>query len=622
MAEPVVCDRSDFAFSFNGRYAVCRRTDNDGEAFEHWTLAPRTTRHRTLSSVPAGRLARALPLDDGRILLLRRGHGNESHRWTLALVQPTSAGLSVHELGTIAALLNSYLLPSPNAETLAWVVTADLEHSTIWRVPACLGPIQLVMRVPGLIAGGVWLDAEARTLGMNQTVHAAPSNGIAVDLARRSWTRIWSLSPASSEQIVLASPRSKLVILSTTLSGRQRLGWARLGDPRANFPDILHSPRFQREALALDPAGERLLVHEVTGAISRLLIYTPAQDHLEELPGPRGRVSAPAWWARDLLRVRFSAPGYPPTLATVRLGAPPEWSVQRGPENHPIRPAAEVVTLQGPAGPIEAIVYGGPQWQQREHLVVALHGGPISSWRFEFQPLFHHLSAAGVAILAPNYRGSTGYGAEHLRPMIGNWGGPDLDDVLDIGRTLHAARAAHLPRPIVLGASYGAFLALLAACHEPDLWSACVALAPFLSAQRFHQDANIAVRRRIEHLGGLRTAEETNGSRDVLAACPALTVPLLLLHGSADETVPVEQSRRLRRRLRELGKAEGIDFEYVEVDTDHYGLVCSQRDALNQRVVRFCLTRGQRKPLPSPLGSGTNACTTQRRGHPCTVLTW
>lgn len=613
MAGRVVCDRSDFAFSLNGRYAVCRRTDNDGEAFEHWTLAPRTTRRRTLSSVPAGRFARALPLDDGRILVLRRGHGNESHRWALALLPPTSAGLGVQQLGSITALLNSYLLPSPTSETLAWVVTADLEHSTIWRVPASLGPIQTVMRVPGMIAGGVWLDAEARTLGMNQTVEGAPSNGIAVDLARRSWTRIWSLSQTSSEQIVLASPRSKLVILSTTLSGRQRLGWARLGDPRANFPDHLHSPRFQRDALALDAAGERLLVHEVTGAISRLLIYTPAQDHLEKLPGPRCRISAPAWWGRDFLRARFSAPGYPPTLATVRLGPPAEWSVHGGSENHPVRPAADLVTLQGPAGPIEAIVYGGPQWQQREHLVVALHGGPMSSWRFEFQPLFHHLSAAGVAILAPNYRGSTGYGAEHLQPMIGNWGGPDLDDVLDIGRTLHAVRAAHLPRPIVLGASYGAFLALLAACHEPDLWSACVALAPFLSAQRFHQDANIAVRRRIEYLGGLRTTPEMSGSRDVLAACPALSVPLLLLHGNADETVPVEQSRRLRRRLRELGKAEGMDFEYIEVDTDHYGLVCSQRAALNQRVVRFCLTQWERKPLPSPLGSGTNAGTAQRR---------
>jgi dipeptidyl aminopeptidase/acylaminoacyl peptidase len=251
-----------------------------------------------------------------------------------------------------------------------------------------------------------------------------------------------------------------------------------------------------------------------------------------------------------------------------------------------------LIQLKGPAGAIEAIVYGGPDWRQCAHLVVALHGGPLSSWRFRFEPLFHCLSAAGIAVVAPNYRGSTGYGDEHLRAVIGNWGGPDLQDVLDLGRSLAKDRGSHqLPRPVVLGASYGAFLALLAACHEPQSWSSCIAIAPFLSGPRFHQSANVAVRRRIEQLGGLRQIEDAIGPRDVLQACASMSVPLLVMHGARDETIPVEQSRTLRHRLLELNRTEDVDFEYAEIDSDHAALVLGQRPECNQQIVRFCLTR-------------------------------
>lgn len=246
--------------------------------------------------------------------------------------------------------------------------------------------------------------------------------------------------------------------------------------------------------------------------------------------------------------------------------------------------------------------------------MVALHGGPLSSWHFRYEPLFHRLSTEGVAVLAPNYRGSTGYGLEHLRAVIGNWGGPDLDDVLDLGRSLTEERAfQQLPRPVVLGVSYGAFLALLAACHAPRQWSACVVLAPFLSGPRFYDSAHVAVRRRIEQLGGLRHIKDSMGPRDVLHACATLSAPLLLIHGVEDKTIPVTQSRMLRQRLLELGRTEGTDFEYIEVDIDHDGLI--QQQVLNQRVARFCrecsMLDGNRQvsdptkePLPTVQGSG------------------
>jgi dipeptidyl aminopeptidase/acylaminoacyl peptidase len=257
---------------------------------------------------------------------------------------------------------------------------------------------------------------------------------------------------------------------------------------------------------------------------------------------------------------------------------------------------AELIELPGPAGPIEAIAYGGPGWQSCPHLVVALHGGPLSSWRFDFDPLFQCLAQAGAAVVAPNYRGSTGYGDEHLRAVVDNWGGPDLEDVLHLGRSLRNERGRRqLPMPVVLGASYGAFLALLAASGEPQLWSACVALAPFVSGPSLHGCADIAVRDRIEQLGGLKRVSDTLGPRDVLQACTSLSAPLLLIHGKKDDTIPVEQSRLLRRRLAELGRTEGTDFEYLETNGGHKEVAVAWPNDLRQKIMSFCLAHTRRE---------------------------
>jgi pimeloyl-ACP methyl ester carboxylesterase len=605
-AAPVISSRFNFAFSSNGRYGVCLRTVDEDLALEHWTLAPEEACSQTISGIVVDRGTHALPLDDGRILLLQTDVKGISERCKLTLLRPQDGSWWRQQLGAISAQLGGYLLPSPSPADLGFVVTCDeLEQSTIWRLLTSPPRISQIMRVPGFLSGGVWLDSDQDILATNQTCKSSRCNGILICLSQQSWRRIWSVSETSDDRIVHYSLRSKLLVVTTNAGGEERLGWGRLGKGTVivRFPETLYRPGYVRKALALDDRGKRLLVHEVAGSISRLLVYTPSDDRLEPLAGPPGIIWPPASWAGDVIRLRFSAPSQPPTLATVQLGTEFRWSFSRSfrrdhaLESHPVWAEAELIELQGPGGPIEAIVYGGPSWRQCQHLVVALHGGPLASWRFEFDPLFQCLAAAGIAVVAPNYRGSTGYGDEHLRAILGNWGGPDLDDVLALRQSLEEERRRlQLPRPVVLGVSYGAFLALLAACNAPELWSACVALAPFLSGPSLHKSAGVAVRSRIEQLGGLKQTGDASGTRDALQACKSLSVPLLLIHGTRDEIIPVEQSRMLRRHLVELGRMEGFDFEYLEVDSDHTGVVLAWPKILRQRVVHFCLAQPGMEP--------------------------
>jgi pimeloyl-ACP methyl ester carboxylesterase len=591
--------RFNLAFSVNGRWAVCLRSDDEDLALEHWTLTAKMALCRTVPEAVVDRGTHLLPLDDGQILLLRSENGATSGRQVVTLLQPEDFHIIERRLGSICAR-NGYLLPGPARNSLALIVALDdPERSTIWQVSDSPPRIELIMRIPGSLSGGVWLNRGRSMLAVNQSCDSYRSSGIVVDLAQRRWRRIWSVSDASIDRISLASPRSNLLIFTTNSTGEERLGCGILGDSTVRFPEALHRPGYVRQALALDEPGQQLLIREVAGAVSRPLIYHLADDRLTSIAGPPGTIAAPASWVGDLIRFRFSAPHQPPTLATVRLetthtGTQAHWTVsQDHPQaNRSALVPADLVKIPGPAGPIEALIYGGPGWRSCQHLILALHGGPLSAWRFEFDPLLQCLAQAGTAVVAPNYRGSTGYGDEHLRAVVDNWGGPDLEDVLHLGQSLDSERELHqLPKPVVLGASYGAFLALLAVCHKPKLWSACVALAPFLSGRSLHSCAGPAARNRIERLGGLKLINDTIGPRDVLRACSSLSVPLLVIHGKDDQVIPVEQSRLLRERLSELGRVEGVDFEYMEVGSNHEEVVMASPTVLRQKISSFCLAR-------------------------------
>ena len=563
--------RTNFGFAPGGKQAACVRTQGSDAVFEVWGFGPGTAKLLHEESADCG--GQAQPLSDDRVLLFP----NASEHHPLTLLERDGTRRVLHEV----TALGGHLLPYPDASALGVLIARETAaESVVWRVTE--QGAEPVVRLPGAASGGVWLDAGRELLAVNLGTAEGVRDGVLVDLRQQRWRTLLSLSPNSNDRIVDFHPGTGLLVIETNAGGGHQLGWARLDGANAvRFPAPLHASGHRHTALAIDPHGKRILVQRQSGAVSTLHVYCPREDSLEPIALPAGVTRGRAHWSRNAIRVPFTSPTQPATLLTITPREPP--SVLPGDVLPTDWVGADLVRLNAAAGPVEAIVYGD-EWVRAEHLVLALHGGPLSSWRMEFEPLFQDLAAAGISVVAPNYRGSTGYGRDHLDPVVGAWGGPDLDDVVAIAADLTAKRAG-LPLPIVLGVSYGAFLALLAASAAPQMWSACVALAPLLSGARLHTAGSPWVGHRAAKLGALEEIEDDLGTRDVLRLCPSLAVPLLLMHGADDDVIPVEQSRALRGRLVESGHAGLV---YRELAAGHEDVVTGRSAEVRDTVTRFC----------------------------------
>lgn len=117
------------------------------------------------------------------------------------------------------------------------------------------------------------------------------------------------------------------------------------------------------------------------------------------------------------------------------------------------------VDVPGPGGPIETWI-ASPHGAGDVALptIVDVHGGPLGCWAPAPSLEVTMLTGAGYRVVLPNIRGSAGYGADWIRPQLGDWGGVDADDVHATLDHVVDAGLADPDRLGALGLSYGGFM--------------------------------------------------------------------------------------------------------------------------------------------------------------------
>ncbi len=236
---------------------------------------------------------------------------------------------------------------------------------------------------------------------------------------------------------------------------------------------------------------------------------------------------------------------------------------------------------------IPAFVYK-PNKEGKLPVIISIHGGPESQFRPAFRSTFQlWMDKLGAAVIAPNVRGSSGYGKEYIN--LDN-GFKREDSVKDIGALLDWIKTQpdlDENRVAVFGGSYGGYMVLASAVHYSDRLKAAVDIVGISNFVTFLENTKSYRRdlRRVEY-----GDERDPAMREHLEAISPnnnvekINVPMFVVQGENDPRVPVTEAVQIVEALRENGKP----VWYMNALNEGHGYRKKEnRDIYTQAVVLF-----------------------------------
>ena len=222
-------------------------------------------------------------------------------------------------------------------------------------------------------------------------------------------------------------------------------------------------------------------------------------------------------------------------------------------------------------------------------LVVMPHGGPESNDVLKFDWWVQFLATHGYAVLQPQFRGSTGYGDAFRRAGYHQWGMLMQDDVTDGVKAMIEQGIADAKRVCIVGWSYGGYAALAGAAFTPDLYKCAVSIAGVSDLPAMlgwetgykgkESDSNAYWK---ESIGTINDKSVIDHSPARAAA--RVRVPVLLIHGVDDTTVPISQSEAMARELGKLKKP----VTFIKLPgVDHQILLDASRLQVLKEIEKF-----------------------------------
>ena len=214
--------------------------------------------------------------------------------------------------------------------------------------------------------------------------------------------------------------------------------------------------------------------------------------------------------------------------------------------------------------------------------LIKVHGGPTSQYHAAWDPDTLFFTSRGYAVLALNYRGSSGYGREYRRLLEGRWGVLDVDDLLEAAEMLEQAGLADAGRLVLSGGSAGGLTVLLSLVRSPGRFRAAVVRYGLGDLRAAASETHRFERHYIDWLvGPLPETASRYDERSPLNHADRIRDPVALFHGDADRVVPRSQSDRIAESLRTRGVPhlykvfpdEGHGWRKAETVVEYYRLV-------------------------------------------------
>jgi dipeptidyl aminopeptidase/acylaminoacyl peptidase len=405
----------------------------------------------------------------------------------------------------------------------------------------------------------------------DQVLVLRSNTNLDVDLLLLDGERTVHLNPHEGEVSVLSATLRPDGVYAAANPGREFAALVRYR-PGSQHHEFVQEYPGDVEIVEASPVGDllALVVNRDGWSETHLFDPTTREDRIVN-SGPRGVISSLSWYpdgaafAYDV----SSVAGVDLYRRTVATGKERRLTGSAG-----AVPATTPLPRLGRATASDGVAV--PYWEYQPEpgpargTILHVHGGPEAQARPGFGPFLGFLIQEGWRIVAPNVRGSTGYGRTftHLDDVRLR-----LDSVRDLAEVAQALvrLGKAVPGKIgVIGGSYGGFMVLSVTSTYPDLWGAAVDIVGIANLVTFLERTGPWRRAlREAEYGSLETDRAFLEEISPIHRAAQIRAPLLVLHGRNDSRVPVHEAEQISDTLNKLGRP----VELMVFENEGHGLV-------------------------------------------------
>ena len=218
--------------------------------------------------------------------------------------------------------------------------------------------------------------------------------------------------------------------------------------------------------------------------------------------------------------------------------------------------------------------------------IVLPHGGPTGQTVDNFSRGIITLVTRGYVCIAPNVRGSTGYGIEFQKANVKDLGGGDLQDEVYAAKFLEATGYVNPKKIGITGGSYGGYMTMMAIGKTPDVWAAGVEMFGIINWLTMLQHEDPLLQQYEKSLLGDPDKDRSIYEADSpLAYIRNAKAPLLVLQGDNDIRVPKEEAEQVVKILRDAGKT--VEANYYPNEGHGFSKRENQIDAIRRELEFF-----------------------------------
>jgi dipeptidyl aminopeptidase/acylaminoacyl peptidase len=406
------------------------------------------------------------------------------------------------------------------------------------------------------------------------------------------------LTPHEGEQVYSASDISpdgkKLLITSNAANGYENIGLLEISSKKITW---LTRDKWEINAGNFSPDGKRVTWTANVDGNTDIFVHDLVTGKSTSLPLPKGVngfEGSESAFTRDGSHLLYShnGPNSPNDVWTYNMASGKSHQVTHAllagvPADHMVEPLLVHYPSTDGKWTISAFLYVPFNMQKngQNAAIVYVHGGPTSQTVNSFNRFIQHMVNQGYMVLAPNYRGSRGYGKEFQQANLFDMGGGDLQDVLAGAEWIKQTGFLDPKKIVLMGGSYGGYMTMMGVTKAPDIWAAAVPIVPFVNYFTEIENEDPVLREMdLATMGDPVKNKDLYHDRSPIFFVDQIKAPLLLLAGGNDPRCPHSEAQQVVDAIKKRGGV--VEYKVYENEGHGFARVENQIDAY-KRVSAF-----------------------------------